>query len=134
VFQSDSLRRDLGEQLTEAVCKEIERRTPYKVVATPNADSVLSGKIVGEGKHLLVQNLNGDPREIEVNLRIVVSWIDRRGNVVRPCPPVPLPSELVDMNGASGVVPEVGQSVATGQQRVIRRLAEQIVSLMEAPW
>ena len=31
MFQSDSLRPDLGEWLTEAVIKEIELRTPYKV-------------------------------------------------------------------------------------------------------
>ena len=43
MFQSDSYRRGLAEQLTEAVCKEIEKRTNYKVVNNPNADSVLSG-------------------------------------------------------------------------------------------
>src|SRR6267154_4235436 len=46
MFESDSFRRDLGEQLTEAVCKEIESRGPFKVVGTPNADSVLTGRIV----------------------------------------------------------------------------------------
>src|SRR6266700_3163322 len=45
MFESDSFRRDLGEQLTEAVCKEIESRGPMKVVGTPNADSVLTGRI-----------------------------------------------------------------------------------------
>ena len=30
VFQSSSFRRDLGEQLTEAVVKEIEKRTPVQ--------------------------------------------------------------------------------------------------------
>src|SRR6476660_2725748 len=32
VIQSDSFRRYLGERLTEAVVKEVELRTPYKVV------------------------------------------------------------------------------------------------------
>ena len=48
MFQSNSFRRNLGERLTEAVVKEIEKRTPYKVVSDPNADSVLTGRIVAE--------------------------------------------------------------------------------------
>ena len=48
VFQSSSFRRDLGEQLTEAVVKEIEKRTPYKVVRDASADSVLIGRITSE--------------------------------------------------------------------------------------
>ena len=42
MIESGSYRRDLGERLTEAVVKEIELKTPYKVVGTPAADSILS--------------------------------------------------------------------------------------------
>src|SRR5262245_35350210 len=38
VIQSDSYRRYLGERLTEAIVKEIELRTPYKVVGPDAAD------------------------------------------------------------------------------------------------
>ena len=134
VFESASFRRDLGERLTEAVVKEIERRTPYKVVSNPNADTILRGRIVGETKRLLVQTRPGDPRESEINLKVQVSWLDQRGNPLRNGPPIPLPADLVHFGVANDLVPEVGQSVATAQQKAINRLAEQIVSLMEAPW
>jgi hypothetical protein len=134
MFESNSFRRELGERLTEAVVKEIELRTPYKVVSTPNADSTLSGRIVGENKHLLVQPRTGDPREMEVNLQVQVNWIDRRGAALRQCQPVPLPAECVALTGTSSQMPEVGQSGATAQQQAIQRLAQRIVSLMEAPW
>jgi hypothetical protein len=134
VFDSSSYRRELGEELTEAVIKEIERRSHYKVVSSPSADTILTGKITGEGKHLLFQTLQGDPREMEVNLRVKVSWVDQRGSPVREIPAVPVPNAAVDFNAASSVVPEVGQSIATSHQRAIQRLAEQIVSLMEKPW
>jgi hypothetical protein len=134
VFDSSSYRRELGEELTEAVVKEIERRSHYKVVASPSADTVLTGKITAETKHLIFQTLQGDPREMEVNLQVKVSWVDRRGSPVREIPPVPVPSAAVDVSAASSVVPEVGQSIATSHQRAIQRLAEQIVSLMEKPW
>jgi hypothetical protein len=52
MIQSESYRTtpgvDLGERLTEAVCKEIEKRTPFKVVGDPNADSVLTARIVAD--------------------------------------------------------------------------------------
>ena len=134
VFDSASYRRGLGEELTEAVVKEIERRSHYKVVSSPAADTILMGKIISEGKHLLFETLQGDPREMEVNLQVKVSWVDRRGSPVREIPLVPVPGAAVDISAASDVVPEVGQSIATSHQRAIQRVAEQIVSLMEKPW
>ena len=134
VFKSGSYRRELGEELTEAVVKEIERRTHYKVVSSLPADSVLIGNITTETKHLLFQNLTGDPRQMEVNLAVSVSWTDQRGNPLGKIPPLPVPTAAVDVGAANGLVPEVGQSIATSHQRAIQRLAEQIVSLMERPW
>src|SRR6188508_556309 len=46
---SDSYRRHLGEKLTEAVVKEIELKTPYKIVDSDSADSVLSLRLVSDG-------------------------------------------------------------------------------------
>jgi hypothetical protein len=135
VFDSASYRRDLGEELTEEVVKEIERRTPYKVVSSPGAaDTVLVGKIVSESKTLLFETTTGDPRDSELRLAVKVNWIDERGRPVRDIPAVPIPATAVDVSAATNLVPEVGQSVATAQQQAIQRLAAQIVSLMEKPW
>jgi len=133
VFESASFRRGLGERLTEAVVKEIELKTPYKVTGS-GADSVLAGRIVGETKRVVVGSLGGDPRELQVNLRVEVSWTDRRGNLIRRSEPIPLPPEIVEVSATGNIIPEVGQSVATGHQQAITRLAEQIVGLMEVPW
>ncbi len=134
VFESNSFRRNLGERLTEAVAKEVENKTPYKVVSNPNADSVLSGRIVSETKRVLVPSLTGDAREIQVGMRVEVSWIDRKGRLLRQADPIPCPAEIADVSGTGNVVPEVGQSIATAQQQAICRMAEQIVGLMEKPW
>jgi hypothetical protein len=134
MFESVSFRRNLGERLTEAVMKEIEQKTPYKVVADPNADSILSGRIVEEGKNVLIGSRRGDPRELQVNIRVMVGWTDRQGRTLRESAAVPLPSELIDVQGTGNLVPEVGQSVSTAQQEAIQRVAVQIVSLMEKPW
>jgi hypothetical protein len=51
-----------------------------------------------------------------------------------PAQNVPLPPELIDMNATANIITEAGQTVATAQQQAIQRLAQQIVSTMEAPW
>jgi hypothetical protein len=76
----------------------------------------------------------GDPREIQVNMHVMVAWTDRQGRLLRKSPAVPLPAELVDVQGTGNVVPETGQSIETAQQEAIQRIAAQIVSLMEKPW
>ena len=78
MFESDSFRRYLGERLTEAVIKEIELQTPYKVVGSPQADSVLTGRIINEAKRVIVENRFDEPRNIEYNIAVQISWVDRK--------------------------------------------------------
>src|SRR5262245_58688582 len=55
MIESDSYRRDLGERLTEAIVKEIELKTPYKVVNTPDADSILSARLLTDTRRRVIQ-------------------------------------------------------------------------------
>jgi len=82
VVQSDSFRRYLGERLTEAIVKEVELRTPYKVVDAATADSVLSVHLVSDSKRILTNNRYSEPRDIETDFFIQASWVDRRGNLI----------------------------------------------------
>lgn len=134
MIDSDSYRRDLGERLTEAVIKEIELKTPYKVVSTPDADSILSARLITDTRRTLIENAYDDPRLSETELRAEVNWLNRRRLPIVPMQAVPVPPQLVEISQTSTLVPESGQSVATSQQQAIERLAQQIVSTMEAPW
>ncbi len=134
MIDSDSYRRDLGERLTEAIIKEIELKTPYKVVSTPDADSILSARLLTDTRRTVIENAFDDPRLSEIELRAEVAWLNRRRLPIAPPQSVPIPPELVLINQTSNLIPEVGQSVATQQQQTIERLAQQIVSTMEAPW
>lgn len=122
MFQSNSLRLDLGEWLTEAVIKEIELRTPYKVVTNPLADSVLTGRIMWDSKRVLSETINDEPRNLIFNAAVHVTWIDNCGQI--------LVQNVI--NVGADFVPEAGQSITSAEQAVIRRLAAQIVSNMEA--
>jgi hypothetical protein len=134
MIDSDSYRRDLGERLTEAVDKEIELKTPYKVVSTPDADSMLSVQLVRDTRKTLVKNAFDDPRVSETELHAKVTWLNRRREAIGPPQMIALPPELIAMNATSNLIPEAGQSIATDQQQAVERLAQQIVASMEAPW
>jgi hypothetical protein len=134
MIESDSYRPDLGERLTEAVAKEIELKTPYKVVGTPDADSILSVRLLGDTRRTLIETGFDDPRLSETAIYSEVSWLNRRRLPIAPPQTLGLPPELVAIDQTANLIPEVGQSVATSQQQAIERLAQQIVGTMEAPW
>jgi len=138
MIQSDSFRTtpaiDMGERLTEAVCKEIEKRTPFKVVGSEaGADSVLTARIVADTKRMVVESPTDQSRFVEMNYQTLVTWADRGGTVIASGE-VPLPAATVDVGQSAALVPEFGRSVVTTQQEAIIKLAQQIVGLMEEPW
>ena len=134
MFQSDSFRRNLGEQLSEAVCKQIEKVTPYKIVSSGKADTILNGRIVDLRKRVLAEDALDQPRNVEVNYVVQISWLDRQGqNLIRRAE-IPLPDPMLQIGQEANFVPESGQSLATAQQELVRKMAQQIVAQMEMPW
>ena len=134
MFDSISLRRGLGERLTEAVVREIELKTPFKIVDATSADSVLSGRIVNDAKGVLLYAPTAEARNLQIDERVEVSWVDRRGASLQAAQTVPIPAALATIDQSQNFIPEAGQTITTAQQKAIERLAEQIVSLLEAPW
>jgi hypothetical protein len=134
MFHSTSFRRDLGERLTEAVMKEIELKTPFKVVNTPDADSMLTGEVASDTKRVVTMSQTGEPRQTELGIQVKVTWVDRTGQALRNGVHVPLDEAVAVVDTTSRITPEVGHSMATGQQEAIQRAAEQIVAMMEAAW
>jgi hypothetical protein len=134
VAQSDSYRRYLGERLTEAVVKQIELKTPYKVVDAASADSVLNMRLVSDSKRVLAENRFDEPRDIEADFFVQLTWVDRRGEMIMGPNGVPIAPLALNISQASNFVPEGGQSLATAQQEAIQRLAQQVVGQMELAW
>ena len=127
IVESDSLRRDLGLRLTEAIVRQLQTRTPYRLGSETNADSVLRVRIVSDSKRVLGENINDDPRDLQVDLKLDAQWISRTGT--------PLMQRInltIDEN--TSFVPEGGQSLATAQQELIDELAQQVVNQMESAW
>jgi hypothetical protein len=134
VFESNSFRPEWGKRLTEAVAKEIERRTPYKVVGQASADTVLTGRIIDQRKRPVAVNQGDFPIITQVDLRVQVIWQDHRGNLIGQPANVPLFPSLLTVGETSHFVPQGGQSITTAQFEAIDQLARQIVAQMELPW
>ncbi len=133
VFTSESFRRHLGEWLTEAVVKKIEQSTPYKVVSTSAADSVLQGRITSTNKRVLSENVFDEPSELETGLVIQIQWLDRRG-VTLIERAFGIPDTLVTIMETATLVPDAGQSIVSAEQEAMVGLAAEIVGQMEMPW
>ena len=134
IFNSGSNRRFLEYQLTEAVQKQIQQRSHFRLVKEDEADTRLTGRIIDLRKSALGQTRNSDARELQVNLLVEVTWEDvRTGKILRQ-QRVPLPPEMLQLAAQAEFAPEVGQSLATADQTAINRLARNIVDMMETPW
>jgi hypothetical protein len=129
VFRTITFRRDVQLMLTEAIIKEIEERTLYKVVGSPDqADSILEGTINFADKNLVVENPQNLPREINAWVQATVRWtrnppLEQELNV----PPVTV-GETVNF------IPEIGETAMTGFYKTCQNLATQIVDMMDNPW
>jgi hypothetical protein len=133
-FQNETFRRGFELQLTEAVQKQIQLRTPYRLAREPGADTRLTGRIVGINKRVQNENRFDDPRELELELAIEVTWTDLRNGQMLAQRQVPLNAQMAHAIVHTSFAPEAGQSLATATQDAADQLARQIVGLMEAPW
>ena len=133
--QSNTYRRNLEFRLTESLIKEIEEKTPYKVVSDPSADTMLEARILSVKKRALNETPTDELRNVELNLFADVSWTDlRSGEPITGPAQIPLPGLLQRVAQSTDFVPEIGESFATSSQEAIDNLAEQIVAMMEEPW
>lgn len=134
IVRNDTFRPMVGVQLTEALVKAVELKTPYKVVGDPSADSTLTCRVMSESKQVITENRTDDPRAIDAILNIELTWLDRRGNLLMENRFVPPGQFALLFSQSSHFVPEGGQSVSTALQRDVERLADTIVQQMELRW
>ena len=79
VFENSTFERDFEFDLTDALIKEIEARTPYKVTSTGRADTILTGRIHKiERRQLSKSTLTGLSEEVTVGMTIDLVWKDLR--------------------------------------------------------
>jgi hypothetical protein len=128
-FKSNVFRRDLEKQLTEAVIKEINLRSPYRVVAShEEADSLLTGTIYSDAKNLVVEAPTNLPRELNAQIMVQTKWTHN--------PPTDIEAKQIatTISETINFIPEVGETTLSAYNHVIQSIAKQIVDMMEQPW
>lgn len=133
-FTNSTFRRGYELQLTEAVQKQIQLRTPFRLVGANEADTRLIGHIKTLDKNLTNQNRYDDPRELELRYTVEVRWENARTGELLGQQQIPISSSLATVIATSSFTPETGQSLATATQQAHDQLARQIVQLMEMTW
>ncbi len=133
-FTTTSYRRGIEFQLTEAVQKEIQKRTPFRLSNGHGADTRLTGRIVNIRKDVLGESAFDDARELQLTLAVEVTWEDLHTGRILAEQRVPIAPDIVPLSSTASFAPEVGQSLATGMQQAVDQLARQVVNMMEAPW
>jgi hypothetical protein len=129
IFENHTYVRGIEFELTDALIKEIEARTPYKVSRASGADSVISGHVRKvELDQLSKSRLTGLGEEVIVRVTIDFQWRD-----------LTTETALVDRKSFTGnslFVPSnpSGERVELGRMAVVQSLARDIVAEMRSAW
>ncbi len=129
VFDNDTYEQGVEFELTDALVKEIEARTPYKVTSASRADTILTGRIRRiERTQLSKSQLTGLSEEVTVSVTIDVHWRDLRTGQ-------PLLA-LESFTGHGLFVPSrpTGEPIELGEFAAVQALARDVVGEMRADW
>lgn len=128
MFDSQSFRRGIEYELTDALAKRIEAETPYKVISSRDrADTIISGRIISAVASVLTsERETGRALEKEVELRAVVDWENlKTGELI---------IDNMTVSATASYSEWQNQSFEYASTIAANKLAERIVELMEKPW
>ncbi len=127
IFNNQTFRREWEFRLTEAIDKNIEYRTPYKIADRKNADTLLTGEIKQVQENVLTRRFGTDlPRENELTVVVDFTWKDLRSGRILV--------ERKSFNRSATEIPQIGERVEDAEQLAIERLAAAIVDQLQSDW
>ncbi len=129
IFQNETYSSGLEVRLTEAIIKEIQRSTPWRVVRNSNAATTLSGRLTHVDVFQLTrQRETGLVQEEAVKLTADFDWMDNRSGET-------LVSRR-NFTALASFVPHrgVGEPIERGQDAAINALARDIVAQLQSDW
>ena len=127
IFTNKTFRREWEFRLTEAIDKNIEYRTPYKIAPRKDADTILTGEITQIQENVLTTRFGTDlPRESELTVVVNFTWKDLRSGKILV--------ERRSFNRSATEIPQIGERVTDAEQLAIERLATAIVDQLQSDW
>lgn len=128
MFNNQTFQRDIEYELTDAIAKRIEARSPYKIISSrDSADTVISGQITSIGASVLSsEKETGRALEKQVELIATVNWKNlKTGRLL-------IDNESVSASASYSELQNQGFGYGAGL--AANKLAEKIVELMEKKW
>lgn len=127
IFINRTYYRGVEFNLTKAVINQIESRTPYKVVAREQADTILEGEVMNVGVFTQSRSQTmGLPQEQLYHIIVSFTWKDLRTGQM-----------LAVRHGfeqTSPYYPTLGEDPFAGSQDAIERLGMAIAEELQANW
>jgi len=127
IFTNKDFTRGVEFALTESIVKQIESRTPYKVMPRERADTVLEGEIVEVRRNVISNDARAAiPQEQIYTVRVNFVWKDiRTGRIL---------CERKNFEQTAVYYPTLGEGRYIGQQQNVEKLAAGIVQELQADW
>ncbi len=129
VFENETYEGSVEFEFADALIKEIEARTPYKVTSAKRADTILTGRIRNvERDQLSKSRVTGMREEVTLGVTIDLNWRDRRtGESLL---------ELRSFTANSLFVPSrpTSEPIELAEFGAAQRLARDVVSEMRSDW
>ncbi len=129
MIQNDTFAKGIEFELTDAVAKEIQRTTPWRVTGEGAADAVLDAKVTAATlRRLSTQRDSGVVQEQAVSITLDFTFRDARtGKTI---------VGRKDFRATDVFVPvqPVGERLEVGQNAVVQRLAKDVVNELRSEW
>ena len=129
IFQNNTMVRDMEFMLTDAIIKEIESRTPYRILAEQYADTLITGTIQSVGLQTISQSrTTGLDNEVMITVVIDFEWLYLRsggrlvGRQIFSSSALCIPSQ------------PSSEPIEMGQFAVVQQLSSDIVDQMQSSW
>ncbi len=135
IFENNTFEEGVEFGVTEAVTKEIELRTPYKVAGSGAADTQLTGTIRSVSQRMLSRTYDGGlAQEVQVVIVASFEWKDMRtGEVIRKRGEIRGTGEYIPAR-APASADRLSEPMPVGVQGATGELAREIVSVMRQDW
>lgn len=129
IFQNPTFARGVEIELTDAIIKEIQAHTPWRVAPEGTANTVLTGTLTDQRlRRLSTERNTGLVQEMDVELTVDFEWKDSRtGKVLIARKSFTASDTFVPTKG-------IGERLESGQEAAVQRLARDIVAELRSSW
>ena len=129
IFENDTMVREMEFMLTEAVIKEIEARTPYRILGEQIADTLITGTIRSVDLQTISQSrTTGLDNEVMMTVVMDFEWLNLQsgGRIMG----------RKNFSSSALFIPSQPSSepFELGQFAVVQQLSKDIVDQMQSSW